>query len=615
MSVKDTILGRATFSHPVHIVNADEWDMIKSKTSCDEPPYPFPFVVHRISAVQPILPVKFLKLDSQVGRALYRPLPAEGETVTDEGTKDQQNTSSASTKNKHDKQEKAAPTASKEASADKAKQHTKQKDISTSSKPSKHDKPGQKEPAASKEASTHKAKQHTKQKEVSTSSQGEAKSLPKGKEKGKNNKCSKHSGIRLPSQDLLQGQRVKVMDPAAHLLPSQEREKERREWLKRKDRTPDVQISGGCLAHLNNFAFPRSPAFTFAFLLGVVESKIVVVKGMFAPQWEDQQNGHSDFFKAFDSEELKLLRESKEHDVVGCLIVKPAAESGEIFSTEDFALSAMFQQLTGPDFVTVLVGNDRRASFYQVTQEGLAAFEKGESQVHTDYVATLEPDVLWTGTKSLYYAKLLTHEISEFETFKEDAAKAIKKAANKLNPKDQKAANNESRRAQNLLSRDALSVTAYKEVEKELGILAENLIENMGAFATDLNAAQEAFKNAASQLPLATKALEEANLKQVPGSPTEAGQLLASIMSLKMKANGRTLNRSSNFDHTFNGQKYAKRRRCGFSSSTSSKAMSAPSGSESSTYPNSSSQLDKDRLVSGRSNDIHIYIYMFIFFG
>lgn len=128
-----------------------------------------------------------------------------------------------------------------------------------------------------------------KNKEETCAEEKGAKSAIKTK-KVKSATAKPSSKIKLLPAAALQDKLVEEVDVATHLQPSESRLSKKQEALKKKNRNTDVHISGGGLAHLNNVAFPRAPSKTAAYLFGVEESKSVVVKAIFVPAWEEQDN-------------------------------------------------------------------------------------------------------------------------------------------------------------------------------------------------------------------------------------------------------------------------------------------------------------------------------------
>lgn len=74
LAVKDCILGKCRISHPIHICNLEEFEALIPAHRCPAPFYSFPMVGHRVSQCQKLQPVKFKKLKSCIGRALFRPV-------------------------------------------------------------------------------------------------------------------------------------------------------------------------------------------------------------------------------------------------------------------------------------------------------------------------------------------------------------------------------------------------------------------------------------------------------------------------------------------------------------------------------------------------------------
>ena len=339
LAVKNKIFAKCIFSHPVTICNVDEFEQLMPSHQCPAAPYSYPFVARRVSKVQLLKPLEYVKLDSCVGRSLYRPLgwkpdaaaPSKPDTAVPEAPgKEGPGSEKVQVKKKTDK---VAP--------------------------------------GSKKGSTAKEKDAAKSKKSKTSSKGA-------------------SALHLPAADLLESQDIKVLSHKKHLLPDKERLEKKRKWLQRKDAEFGIRLSGGLLAHLNNEAFKRDQP-TLAFLLGHFDKNDTAeVKGLWAHSFENV------YAAEFSDEELKSFCEKKTVEIVGACLVNPNGDAA--LSAEDIDVACKHQKHCHHACVTAVTGKDRMTSFYRVTQEGLEAVN-----VNAEHVQEVGSKVVWVGQASLYF--------------------------------------------------------------------------------------------------------------------------------------------------------------------------------------------------------------------
>ena len=161
---------------------------------------------------------------------------------------------------------------------------------------------------------------------------------------------SKSISMRLPKGDLLEGQAVTVVNPQSHFKPSKDRLEQKKEFLKRRDVVSMINISGGLLSHMNNYAFPRSSTSTMGFLTGSVDEKgVVTVGSLWVPDLERDQPINA---TTFLDEELQAFCAKHSEIVVGCLIVKTGAE--KTLCEEDLTFACEHQRDCHEHFVTAL---------------------------------------------------------------------------------------------------------------------------------------------------------------------------------------------------------------------------------------------------------------------
>ena len=521
--------------------------------------------------MQPLVPVQFQRLDAQIGRALFRPVQNSVGAAEDSSKKDVKPSDEPSKKN-------GKPS---------------KKVVTPSDEPSeKNGKPSKKDVTPSDEPS----KKNGKPSETSCKNTGKSKT-----EKEKSSASKAVSSIKLPAPGLLSGKNVEVaevIDPTQHLQPTSDRLERKREYLKRKDRQRSLHISGGCLANLNNICLQRSPSPTFACLLGKAEDGHKVdVKGLFIPAWECQIDVSTKAaVAAMEDTALQQLLETKQDDVVGCCVVRPESESSRP-TLEDFRLAATFQQSIGEHFITALIGQSQQAAFWRVTDAGLeAATKESQHELDKSWLIEIQAEVHWTGPKSLYYFKCVSAD-AEINT---DLYQAAREGASKFWKQPSKRAKSiaslQSRRSESLDGYDNGVSARFTHIAGELKVFSEFLIERMGDLAAGINNIADDFERVLNKLSQAKVSLENAGICKLPNNASEAGQLLADVLDLKQKAEQRKTKWIEAGDHSFNGHKYAKRRRTA-GSTTSSKSTSTLESKESLSAADPSTMSAEDSWV------------------
>lgn len=489
LAVKDTIYGKCLVSHPLQIASLEEFTQLQGVHGCVEPPYSFPFWGHRISKCQRLDPIQFKKLTSAIGRSLFRPL---------DWTPD----------------------------FDKKDDDVKDEPVKAKPKGDKAPKKGVKKDHPEKPT---------------------GKSVKVGKQ---NKKTTDSLSARLPQGNLLEGQMVSVVNAEKHFEPKQDRLDRKREWLKRKDVTVHVNISGGALSHLNNYAFKSgAPTFTLGFLAGAVDGKgIVNVAGLWVPGVEKLDNI---YLCSYSDEALQTFCEKHSMSVVGCVIVKP--EGDTTMTQNDFAFACKHQRDCNGSFVTAITGKSRRSSFFRVTPEGL---ESTNPEAETSaFVQELAPGVHWTGPQSLYRAYVTPEELAKSKGIAEEAVKDLEK----LRPDTRKKLRQRVPSSSTPESHTARVVASCRELADELGSVGEFLCQRIADFTEDNLQVREDFDECMQKFPRAQTELLKATSATCPANVASAGQLLSTVYSLKTAVEVRAAQRREIKNHSFDGVKYKKK--------------------------------------------------------
>eukprot|EP00435_Cladocopium_sp_Y103_P023018 s1373_g5.t1 len=466
LAVKSTIYARCMISHSLTICNLDEFEKLMPAHQCPEPPYTFPFVAHRVSKVQALKPIEFLKLDSCIGRSLYRPLgwtADSGEPGTPQPDTEE-------------------PAAGAEIEKDEAEKGVKFK--------------GKKLKSQSKKGCTAKEKHDAKSKHSSKTSKPSS---------GKKPTCK--SSLQLGEGDLLDSQHVKVVSHQDHLQASKARLEKKVKFLARKDAATVLQISGGLLSHLNNEAF-QTDGLTLAFLVGTFASDGKVdVRGMWCDRVENV------YASQWDNADLRAFCEKKSMEIVGTCVVKPCSDA--TLTSEDLAMAKKHQTECSPAFVTAITGSDRMTSFFRISPELLEAAE-----VTVEQVCEISPKVLWVGKGSLYFVHF-TWEISATANLVGEAGKASMAKNKKVKRQEKKPEPREG-------FHDAKAVAHLGQIGGELGEIANYLCLRLPDFASDLDAQQRlSFEKDLEKWPLGLEELRKTKLNKCPDDIGEAGRMLS----------------------------------------------------------------------------------------
>ena len=400
----------------------------------------------------------------------------------------------------------------------------------------------------------------TKNKKVKSATAATAKAKPSSK-------------IKLLPAAALQDKTVAEVDAGTHFQPSESRFSKKRELLKKKNRNIDVHISGGALAHLNNVAFPRAPSKTAAYLFGVEESKSVAVKAIYVPAWEEQDNTKE---WTLTNEELDIFGGNNELEPVGVVLVVPQEESPNLSHLE------AFERIRGScsnSFIFALTGSDKKSVFYRFEEEG--------------GVKELELDVAWVGKRSLYQSHIVSAKISLVAEIEEAAKKDVERLKRPLNSsRSLKDFRNLKRRAVRADEpTKELRVTAdsvLKAAVGEIDSIAEFLTNRMADFAPNVcpNIAEEFSKHLKLHPMAECEILKVLPGNMVPQDVTQAAKHLSTILTLKATLEVRIARRGENTSHTYDGNKWLKRK---FRSTTPSQRKTRRVNSSQSMSQSSSS--------------------------
>ena len=466
LAVGNEIHGRALFSGMCTIDTLSAFEKLGGH-KCTTPPYAFPFVGHKISKVQRLEKIKFLKLQGCQGRSLYRPLNWTPEFDL---------------KLKKDTEEGHIP-------------------------------------------------------EDGEDTLGENGTKAKTKAAGKK-KITDWCNL-LPSKALSQSQ-VEIVDTSKHFEPSSARLEQKMAFLRQKTVQADLHISGGCLAHLNNVAFPRAPLHTVGVLLGILEKKATMVKALWVPRWEMQEKLAE---VTLADQDMQDFCDSEGFQVVGICLVQPKFDSPDLCCFEE--LSQIWNKQEH-NFSFAVTCADRKTTFFRVDENG--AGRELSIQVH------------WTGKLSYYQATVASHQLQSLQSLRSSAVEAVAKQKLGVRARVKKQEQNLSRRpkpeTRQLIVEQSLEVSC-----QELGEVASFLVSKLAGFQGDtLQSTIEEFNAFLAAHATAKRELFSVlpDLK-APSSVVEAGQLLASISKVKESLEIRRVQRSQNRSHTFDGSKYSKR--------------------------------------------------------
>ena len=385
---------------------------------------------------------------------------------------------------------------------------------------------------------------------------------PKGKQvkkakKGVIKDKTKESEIKCLPPAELDSQKVEVVDPNNYLQPDAARLQGKLSQLKACAGVANLHVSGGLLAHLNNVAFSRGEAETAAYFVGHEEKGSQVVTGVWIPSWDMQKTFHS--WTLEDPDLQKWCANSKHTDTIVmaiCLVVpgeeKPSSDKITVF---DSILKSIPER-----FVVGLVGSDKKCTFYSA-QDG--QWKELPCQVH------------WVGQRSLYFEHTVSRHTAMMEALKQDAVQSVSR---KRVPPSAKEKQQEQNKKRCMMKEDEKlengHITAEKHIQtiiQEIQHIADFLVENLPKFDAATNPGMmECFEACLNKYPAGKTEISKTMKTMKIQSVSEAGQWLSSALQLKGALQMRAARRVKNESHTFDGVKWAKRRKIASSTCSSS---------------------------------------------
>lgn len=322
----------------------------------------------------------------------------------------------------------------------------------------------------------------------------------------------------------------------------------KKEWLQRKDKRVEVEISGGCLAHMCNTAFKRQEENTFFLLLGRLDSGGVArLRGCWCPAWEM----HKDPAATLDLQDpsLKKLYESKSDEVLGFNIVKPNGE-GQL-SQYEFDLACKLQKECSPGFVTVITGNDRMSHFFRMPETFLT---DGPHEFSALTIPEIHANIPWVGPASLYYCEVVSQQVATLQEIEEHAARSL------LQRKDKSKVIHRRVKVPSSTGTDASQAsTTWTSVAEELGCFGKWLTDHIAEFGSP-NMPKE-FDTQTQSFPLASNELRKTSSHTCPEDVSSAAKLLKDVLDLQHQLQIRVTKRDFHdaIGHTFDGTKWKRK--------------------------------------------------------
>ncbi|CAK9082533.1 unnamed protein product [Durusdinium trenchii] len=391
--------------------------------------------------------------------------------------------------------------------------------------------------------------------DAKTGETGKGKDKKKGlsaKEKKAKAKA-KITPLKVLPPEVLESQKVKIIDPAEHFVPGEERLQAKRKFFSRKDSTVDLHVSGGALAHVNNLAFPREGQKTAAYLFGEID-KVPAVQAVLVPAWSDQER-----FPEWDMDMacMQDCRFARDMKLLGILLVVPGEEK------PDPSHLSLFQKLQKESLFFGLTGTDRKSAFYKFEEEH---WKEKAVEVH------------WTGKKSHYMVNVVGQKVSLLENIKECARSSVDAFKKSLDASTRKGAKKQKKAEQNMKRRAQLqsegeeqerpgsSSSLLRRAVEEIQSVVDYLVEKIAEF--DQATASEGFLEHLALFPLAKREMSKVvSVDKGPKSVAEAGKYMSQVMNLKAILELRLARRQSNTSHTYDGNKWMRKRLRGDASS------------------------------------------------
>ena len=193
----------------------------------------------------------------------------------------------------------------------------------------------------------------------------------------------------------------------------------------------------------------------------------------------------------------------------------------------------------------------------------------------------------WTGKQSLYFAHVVSLAVAGLDSIKDAAAASMTR-------KRRQGPNNVSRRAVRRSEMGSEVVTAerhLRSVVDEIQSVIDFLVENIAGFENQ--PIVDKYAAYFEKFPLAkTEILKVA--QELPQDVSSAGKHLAAVMALKGTLELRLARRANNLSHSYDGNKWLRRKLPSSAASQSSKrttgsGSSGPHASSVSTPPSGTS--------------------------
>ena len=412
-------------------------------------------------------------------------------------------------------------------------------------------------------------------------------------------KSSKRKGINTLAESKLElkDQVVEIVPADLHLRPSQKRFDAKRALLDKKNCKPELNISGGILSHVNNVAFPRSPALTGYILVGAFEkdaSCTIMVKGVYVPSWELQED-ISSWTTKVDKDFAKWCKEM-DVEIVGVGFVDPSLHEPGI---EKLTVFETFRKSASDKAIVYCLGcSDGKTTVFREPSTG-GAMQMINIEVH------------WTGDRSLYFARVVAQYYQTQDGFKAAAEAAVNKFSGiktRAERREEKQKQNASRRGG---SRDGPGSRGSQEgalraAIEELAIIGEFLTTNVAGFAQpDPKEVCDKYAEVLKKCPLGELELAKVSPYH-PSDVSTAARALSCTLNLKSVLEQRLLKKQCNTSHTYDGNKWLRKRFADGATPDSSTSKSRRLRSSSDFTPTPSSQMPSS--AEKDSGFLHMFI-------
>ena len=264
-----------------------------------------------------------------------------------------------------------------------------------------------------------------------------------------------------------------------------------------------------------------------------------------------------------DLPEMHDWQKSNDLELVGICLVVPEGNKEDAKQLHVFTeLEASFQA-SCPDqpFLFALTGNDRMSCCYT----------KG-----TGTMLPLEIKVHWTGPESLYRVKSLANELQIEKEVMEAAKKSweeqrIKPIKKRKQIEAERNAQRRARSGEELSELESTTLSNLKVAITELKEISDFLVARLTDFAEPGHPTIADFSDFVKKRSMAKLEMSKLQLQEATDLMS-AGRFMSGVLELKSLLEQRVLKRQANQSHTYNGNKWL-RKRFG-SSSVSSKASS-----------------------------------------